>query len=488
MSDSNAVEFGIVEESTFGVTPTSPAFQTLRITGLPGLGAEPETVTSDEIRSDGQITDQILVGKTVGGDIGHELSFGALDVQLPGIMRSAFVNKATIVNLTADTEISDFLASTDTITVAAGGAAFVDQMLIEVTDVDADNNGIHEIASSTATTVVTTGTPGLTDQTTVPLGARIRAVGFIGASGDITATTVSGNALLSTTLDFTTMPLVVGDWVKVGGALVGEQFVGTAENNGYCRISAIAAGRLSFDSVPTGWATDAGSGKTIKVWFAEYIRNGQTKRSYAGEEKFTDHSPVTYQYLNGLVFDGFNFGFPSKDKVTVAATMQGADGNFTETRVSGATDIAAPSNTVLNTSSNVGALRENGAEITGKNYVLSSSISIANNVRMRPAQGKIEAVGFGLGRFNVTVDLETYFDDKTMVEKVTQNTQTSYQVAVQDSSNHAIMIDVPAMKFSGGKPDVSGPDADVFAPLAAQAIRHSTLGFTLGIYLFYHVE
>ena len=70
MSDTNRVQIGLVEEATLGTTPATPAFQALRITNAPSLAFEPNTVVSEEIRSDRQITDLILVGAEAGGEVG----------------------------------------------------------------------------------------------------------------------------------------------------------------------------------------------------------------------------------------------------------------------------------------------------------------------------------------------------------------------------------------------------------------------------------
>src|SRR5262249_54235002 len=150
--------------------------------------------------------------------------------------------------------------SATTATVASGGAAFVAAMLTFLSGFPtAANNKLARVSSSTATTIVYPASTFTAEAVPIPVGATIRDVGFEGATGDLVATTSGGNALTSTTLDFTTLPLVAGKWVKVGdGDNAGKSFA-TAANNGFCRISAVAAHRLSFDVVPTSWANDSGA-------------------------------------------------------------------------------------------------------------------------------------------------------------------------------------------------------------------------------------
>jgi hypothetical protein len=94
-----------------------------------------------------------------------------------------------------------------------------------------------------------------------------------------------------------------GEWVKVGdGDNAGCSFA-TAANNGFCRVSAVAAHKVTFDRVPSGWAADAGTGKTISVFTGDFLTNASTKRSNTIERQYLDHSPVTYEYMRGMTLN-----------------------------------------------------------------------------------------------------------------------------------------------------------------------------------------
>jgi len=67
-----------VAESTYGVTPASPAFKALRHTGTT-LALTKEAIQSGELRSDRQIADYRGGNRSVAGDISGELSFGTYD-------------------------------------------------------------------------------------------------------------------------------------------------------------------------------------------------------------------------------------------------------------------------------------------------------------------------------------------------------------------------------------------------------------------------
>ena len=76
-----------VSEATFGTTPASPEMTEFRHTAC-SLVLSKTTLETEEIRSDRQIAHLLHGQKTVSGDIDFELSYGAHDVFLAGLMQS----------------------------------------------------------------------------------------------------------------------------------------------------------------------------------------------------------------------------------------------------------------------------------------------------------------------------------------------------------------------------------------------------------------
>jgi hypothetical protein len=484
LQSTNRTALAKVRESTFGVTPDNPAFKAIRNTSS-SLNANPQTVITNEIRSDRQVTDLILVGQQASGDVGGELSFEAFDDDFEEALQGTWDNQPYIEVLTEDTEIS--AVSTTTLTVASGGAAFVDGMLCSIEGMPTSaNNKLARVSSSTGTTIVFPAATFTAESDPIPVGASVRVVGFQGASGDLVATVTGGNAITSTALDFTTLDLEVGDWVKVGGTAAGDQFTNDTDNNGWCRVSEIAAQRLDFDVVPSGWGADAGTGKTLQVFHGDRLRNASTKRSNTFERQYLDHSPTTYEYFRGMTLNTMSVAFSSQSIVTVTKAYMGKDAIMPDPmgRLSGATDVAAPTYDVMNTSSNVGDLSVGGVTVTGPNFVMSATIEINNNLRQQNAIRSIGAVGIGNGELTINVTgLETYFGNPEIYRSVLDNDRTSLSLRVVDPDgfNPAYVFDLPAIKFQTGAPAVSGKNADVLLSGSAQAIMHPTLGYTMGI-------
>lgn len=488
LASTNRVKHSRVRESTFNVIPTSPAFKTMRVTSS-GLNSNPRYETSNEIRSDRQIVDAILVGQAASGDIALEMSFQNMDDYFEEALQGTWSNKPSLVNTASNTPISALSATTATVT--AGGAAFLAKMIavLQGFPTAANNNVGFVVSSSSATTIVFPASTFIAETAAIPVGAYIKAVGFQGASGDITAT---ASGLGSTALDFTTLGLVVGEWVKVGGAAAGTQFA-TAADLGMARISAIAAHALTFDILPTGWTTDAGTSKTISVFFGDVLRNGTNMLSATIERQYTDQAVPSYEYLSGLVVDKMTISLDAQKMATATISHMGASAVSQTTRVAGATDVAAPTTDVFNTTSNLFGAIEGGSPLVGPDFAMSLTLSIANNLREQIALSHLSPVGIGNGEFNLTLSLNYYFGDNVIYQKLLSNTLSSFAFHMRDTtgenpSQAQYMFDIPAMRYLTGAPTVPGKNQDVMMNMTAQAILSPTLGYTFAISRYWYRE
>lgn len=90
MSSSNLVRLAFIAESTYGVTPGAGNFSTARFTSE-GLSGTPQTVESQQIRTDRMSSGQVVVGLEVGGDMPFELAKeAAIDSFLESAMYSSW--------------------------------------------------------------------------------------------------------------------------------------------------------------------------------------------------------------------------------------------------------------------------------------------------------------------------------------------------------------------------------------------------------------
>ena len=489
MSDANRTSFRVVKEPTFRAAVATPNYQEIRFNSE-NLNYTPTTEVSNELESTRQVKDLILTGFDVAGDVSCEYSIENHDVLLPGAFCNAWNWTPEIYNGTGweygatATRISNcvFATGANTFTVTAtstlSGSAinaattvFLASTLVRVTGMTtAANNGIFPATTPTSTTVVVTNAAGVSE--TPPATAKLKMVGVQGGSADITAVTAGGNALVTTTLNWTTLPLIVGQWIKVSNEGGAFSFA-TAGCNTYARISAITATRLSLDIVVGTWAADTGTAKTIRIYFGDTIRTGQTNLSYRVEKQMQLDAGTRYAYYRGCEVNTNAISGDTRAIVTTSVSFIGSDSaGFTSSRDASAATIVSSTGTVLDSSNAVPWLLENGATVTTPNYVSSFTFQIENNLRAQNAVGSPGAIGVGQGRAVITGNLNTYFGDETLLNKLITNTASSVSFSFRDSASSKVDIwDIPRLKYSSGVPEITGIDTDIFANLAFQALR-----------------
>jgi hypothetical protein len=173
MSDANRVGLSAIKETTWGTTPTTPTFETIRITSE-SLNANIENIKSQELRSDGQVADLIQVGAESGGGINFELSYGGDSNINDEIMAGALFGAWTGVGDGSDTITAgasgsnlefNFNSSTHVITLGSSvDHNIVEGIWIEVTGANAANNGYHFVTDVTGQAITVNDSIGQTEE------------------------------------------------------------------------------------------------------------------------------------------------------------------------------------------------------------------------------------------------------------------------------------------------------------------------------------
>lgn len=464
MSSSNRTQLCSVIEVTPGVTPATPRMRLRRVTGE-GLKWTPTFEDSAEIRPDMSNAPPIKVGEDSVGDIKFELSYpvadSPADADIQGALYNPWTNTPTFFNDgTADSVVTDAGTAANTYAVSAGGTTVKVGHLVRATGfTNAANNQIFKAASSTATTIVGAGLT-LTAETAPPGTAQLKVVGFQGASADITAT---ATGLASTALDFTTLGLAAGQWIKIGGTATGDKFA-TAVLNDWARVTTIAAHALTLDNLPSGWMTDVGTGKTIKVWFGDQIKNGTTQISQTIEKGFLGQTVPTYIAQPGMCVSEYSMDWTAKKTITGSATfmgMKGAGQGPTPLDASPDPATALTSYPVMACSANVGRIGEAGATLTAPNFVKAFTVKIGHTTTASEDIATMGAAALTGHSFDISGTLNTFFGDNTLLTKYFAGTLTSLNVrAVKNSMG--IILSIPAATYnSDGSPNAGGKDQDV---------------------------
>lgn len=372
-------------------------------------------------------------------------------------------------------------------TVASGGALTQGWLVYARNLALSANNGLKVVgASSTGTEVKTSG---LSAEASAPATARLEVAGVQGATGDIEIN-ADGN-IESTTLDFTTLPIFVGQTLKLGGATSGVQFA-TAANNTFVRIVAIAAHLITVDRCTL--VEDAGTGKTIQLLYGQFIKNVASDHAdyqelmVCWEAAFPDLGGVgtdKYEYANGNFANMMDVNLPLTDKATIGFGFIGTDTDVpTTTRATGASSATAPARTeAMNSVSNVAQLAVATYDETGLSTDFKSlKVSIKNAVSPEKVIGRLGAAHMNFGNFMIDIEAQLLFTNSAVVDAIRNNTTCNLRFAARNDDGGA-MFDVPSMTLGGGGKELP-TDASVLLNTTAEAFEDAVLGTSLSVSLF----
>lgn len=484
-SVANRVAFGVCRESVVGTTPATPTWsEVLRTTG--GLTSKPKTKESATSVSDRMLPDLILVNKEQDGPLGFESSFMPartwFDLMLDSGFYAPWVVTSEKDNDGTAASVITAVAST-TYTVTATSPAWAQDCLVRATGFtnSANNKVFAAGAASSSTSVVHSS--GVVEASPAA-AARLKWIGMQARSAaDIVAVTVGGNGITATTsTSFVTMGLVAGMWVTLGtnaaraGGTDAYSFAITTANNGRCRISAVTATTLKFDIVPVGWAADAATGKTIRIYWGDYLRNGTTELTNSVEQRFLDMTSIGYIVYRGAHTEMLKWSFAAEEIVTGEVSIRAMSTTENNgTRFTGSLDRTAPINEILNCASHVAVIAEAGVAITGTpgNYVLRMDIGIDNTLRSLPADGVFGYIGINAGRSKIGGNIDFYLADLSIKAKALAGTGTSLYRIMQDTVGHEQVWDLPSIKLETADAATGGVDDDNFLKCGYRALKYT---------------
>lgn len=476
MSDSNRARLSWSRNTVFGVLDNAPRQRLVAFTGE-GLGFKPTFTQSARIRDDRMNDDPSKTNESNTGPINDEISFPVDKSPRSDFYASLFCNEWQNTPFrdndgVADSAITGVTAADDTF-VVLNGAAFVVGHLVRASGfAQGANNGIFRaIAGSDATHLVTAD--GRADEAVPAAAARLKVVGFQGVAGDIETV---ADGLISTTLDFTTLGLRVGGWLKVGGAAAGDKFVTPAVND-WVRIVSVVAHKITLDNLPAGWDVDDGDAKTIKVWFGDQIKNGVTKIGGSIERGFMDQAVPTYIRQDGMTVGQYEATLEAGQIAKDVFTFTGMIGQQSTVSADDTPDALAPGR-VMSAAVNVGRLSENGVALASPNWAKSIKISANNNIRTIDAirsDGKVGPVDIAFGSFDVQVDIETYFGSNALYAKLLAGTPSNLNTRMA-KDGQAIVFAVPRLTFTDGAPNASAKNQDVMLSLTSMASKDDLTG------------
>jgi len=368
---------------------------------------------------------------------------------------------------------------------------------------DAPNNGELDV-SAVADNVITV-TQTLTLDATPAVGVTMTTVGFLFGAGNLDVTVPALPALptlVATGEDWTTMNLIPGEWIFVGGDVpgaAGDQFLAAA-NNGFMRINSVSALTLEIDKSAGTLVTEASTAELIRVYFGRVLKNEsdptlQVRRTYNLERQLgtpDDALPAEIQaeYLEGWTANEMTVNYNTADKIIVDLAGIAID----VSTVTGPAALKAGSRPALvsgdayNTSNDISRLKLSVLDRTlGSNpsalfaFLTEFTININNNVSPNKAISVLGAFDVTAGQFNVEGSMEAYFADVTAVASIRNNDDITLDVAMvkgSTGSKAGTLIDVPLITLGDGRLNVE-QDESITLPLDIPAGADRVFDHTL---------
>lgn len=464
--DSNRTGLRFAKEATPGVLPVTPIWTGLEPNSYKDFGANFKMVARQPINANRQKRKGVVVDMDASGGYQSDLTQSNIQDFAEGVFFADLRKKTELAATGVDSGTG--------YAVAAGGAGFpAGSLLFAKGFATAANNGLKKVASSDGTHVMASGL------TTAAEAGTLVEVGVEAGSGDLTVTGATHPVIGSTTLDFTTLGLIVGEWIYIGGDSAGTQFA-TAANNGFARVRAIAAHALTLDKSEAVMVTDAGTGKTVRIFFGRVLKN----------ELGTDIKHLTYQfertlgvpdsgspsaeqseYLTNCTFDQLSVTVNTADKVTFDVSVMAGDYE-TRTGVDGVKSGTRPalvSGNAFNTTSHVRRARVGIVDSASNLFAYASdfSLTVKNNVKANKAISVMGAFEHSAGDFEVQATANLYFTDVAAVEAVRNNADCTFDLVLAQS-NAGMVFDIPLLALGDGRLKVQANDP-IMLPLTCDA-------------------
>jgi len=264
------------------------------------------------------------------------------------------------------------------------------------------------------------------------------------------------------------------------GALVGQsiRLSGFAEagNNGIVRVVSVTDDDNIVVAPVEGqtMATESGSGAAV---YAENYVNGTTPKSFTLQKVFRDMATPTFFRFEGQQVGTFGFSFGAQSIATGEFSFLGLSDSESEAELTGATYLAASSDSILNTVDSIGTIYSDGVAFPYS--VMSMNLNIDNGARGQTAIGTAGFVGIGKGEMNVTGDIEVYFESLAFYQDFKNQKHVSIEFVLTDTEGNALAVSLPNVKYTELPVNATGKDSDVMAAGSFKAHYDESIGGTI---------
>lgn len=326
----------------------------------------------------------------------------------------------------------------------------------------------------------------LLDETPSGYSPTLVVVGFQFDASDADID-VSGSLpqLQTVSKDLTELGLIVGEPMFVGGDTTIMQFAQSVDN-GFKRVRAIDTNVLTFDKSDAAMTTDAGTAKTIQIFFGRVLKNEAAslivKRTYQPERTAGAPDPdapndLQAEYLPGSLLNTVTFHVPRADKLTCDFSFLSLSHEPTEASegLKSGDRPDSQDRDAFNTSSDVSRIKL-AKVVAGDEaptplfaFITEMTLNVSDNATVNKAVGTLGGIETTPGQFTVGGNVEAYFADMASIKAVRDNADVTMDLAFV-RGNTGFCIDLPLVSLGDGRLNVQ-QDQPILIPLDMEAAR-----------------
>lgn len=486
--DSNETGLAYAEEATLKVLPGTPIWYPLEPNGYKDFGGQIATVARNPINPSRQRKKGVTTDLDASGGFMQDLTSGNSTRLMQGFFFADAREKASTEKLAA---VKIPLTSVDSVgneyRAASGMGAFLVGAIVFASGfTNTANNGLKYVSASDSDSI-TVGA-GLVSEAAPPAAAKVETVGFRFAIASMSIA-LNGNMvrLNSSGTDLSTLGMIRGEWVFVGGDGAGASFV---NNRGFARVNVITPTYLEFDKTDWEGVVEAGTGITLSLFMGLVIRNENNpalikRRTYNVERTLgNDGNGVMSEYLVGAVPNELMVNMPQADKVVLDMSFVALDNEQRTGLVGikgGTRRVLAPED-AYNTSNDFSRIKLASISETDSSpiplfaYATELSLALNNNVTPNKAVAVLGAFDTTSGTFEVGGKITAYFSSIDAVKAVRDNADITLDV-IMVKKNKGLLFDIPLLSLGDGRLNVE-QDKPIMVPLENMAAE-SKFGHTL---------
>lgn len=254
-----------------------------------------------------------------------------------------------------------------------------------------------------------------------------------------------------------------------------EAVIGDRQVQDVIRVGKICEGEINTELEYSN-LDDFFGGALAAAWSTDTLENGNALISY-GIEKHMQDLGLFYRFA-GCRVNTLSVQMALQSIITGSLGVMGKGGVFATSTIGDGSPTAAVTNPEMVTLASL-TLNEGGSGIACPTVF---NFQTTNELRQKRCLGEDDISGINLGTFRLTGTLEAYFEDRTYVDKLINDTPSDFEIIAQDSDGNSYTFTIPRFKFTSlAGPANTGRSSDVMQTLGWTAYRDPSTGITMRI-------